>query len=145
MTKRFCFLICLLLCSAMPAHAKVNWVWLGEDARAHVYLDNANVARPPAYVKMWTMLTFKARQRGGWVSEKRLFMFSCKDQTLDWQQSMYYSEPMGEGEILLARTLTKSGVGDLRLVELDPSTKDPKVYRDAVPESRFVAAFKSMC
>ena len=142
--KRLSVLL-LLLSVAAPALAATNWVWLGEEPRAEVFVDNAGVTRPHAYVKVWTMLSFKARQRGGWLSEKRLFMFSCKDQTLDWQQSMYYAAPMGEGELLHVRTLTKYGVGDLRLVELDPSTKDQRIYREAVPESAFIAAFKSLC
>lgn len=142
--KRFPILIALLFAS-LPCTAKVNWVWLGVTERAEVYVDNADVTRPPGYVKLWTMLSFKSQERGGWLSEKRLFMFSCKDLVLDWQQSMYYADRMGEGDLLHVRTLTKYGVGDLRLIELDPSTKDPKVYAQAVPESRFLPALKSLC
>jgi hypothetical protein len=142
--RRLCLLSCLL---AIPlvSNAKTAWVLLGDSPHAEVYINAADVYRPPNYVKAWTMLSFKTRQRGGWLSEKRLFMFSCKDQTLEWQQSMYYAEPMGGGEFLHARTLTKYGVGDLRLVELDPSTKDKRIYKDAVPESNFIASFKSLC
>lgn len=137
-------LVCALLACA-PAIATNSWLLLGETPRAEVYVNGYDVYRPPSYVKVWTLLSYKSRQRGGWLSEKRLFMFSCKDNTLEWQQSMYYAETMGDGEFLHARTLTKYGVGDLRLVELDPSTKDPKVYKEAVPESNFIAAFKSLC
>lgn len=142
--KRF-FVLLVLLHIAAPSLARANWVLLGENERAEVYIDNAGIVRPPAYVKAWTMLSFKSRQRGGWLSEKRLFMFSCKDQSLDWQQSMYYSDRMGEGDLVHVRTLTRYGVGDLRLAELDPSTKDMNTYKDAVPESRFVTAFRSLC
>lgn len=142
--KRWCLLL-FLLPAAVTSEAKTAWVLLGETPRAEVYINAADVYRPPYYVKAWTLLSFKSRQRGGWLSEKRLFMFSCKDQTLEWQQSMYYSEPMGEGQFLHARTLTKYGVGDLRLVELDPSTKDKRIYKEAVPESNFIASFKSLC
>lgn len=142
--KRICILLALSAI-AMPSMAKVNWLWLGENARAEIFVDTYGVTRPGAYVKVWTLLSFKSRQRGGWLSEKRLFLFSCKDQSLEWQQSMYYGGPMGEGEFVHARTLTKYGVGDLSLVELDPSTKDKSKYREAVPESGFIAAFKSLC
>lgn len=134
-----------ILAAAIPAFARVNWVWMGESTRAAIYVNNADVARPPNYVKVWTLLSYKSRQRGGWRSEKRLFMFSCRDQSLDWQQSMYYAEPMGEGDLLNVRTLTQYRLGDLKLIELDPSTKDPGIYRDAVPESQFAAALKSLC
>ena len=142
--KRICILLAFMGIAA-PSAAKVNWLWLGEDARAEIFVDTHGVERSGAYVKVWTMLSFKARQRGGWVSEKRLFLFSCKDQSLEWQQSMYYGGPMGEEEFVHARTLTKYGIGDLSLVDLDPSTKDKKKYKDAVPESNFIAAFKSLC
>lgn len=142
--KRLRLFLCMALAAAV-ADAKTAWVLLGDTARAEVYINAADVYRPPYYVKAWTMLSYKNRQRGGWLSEKRLFMFSCKDQTLEWQQSMYYAEPMGEGAFLHARTLTKYGVGDLRLVELDPSTKDKRLYKEAVPESNFIASFKSLC
>lgn len=141
---RACVAIVLAGLSSL-AVAKVNWLRLGEDLRAEIFIETANLERPPSYVKAWTLLNYKSRQRGGWVSEKRLFMFSCKDHTLQWQQSMYYAEPMGEGEFLHVRTLNRYGVGDLRLVELDPSTKDKAVYKTAVPESAFVPVFKSLC
>jgi hypothetical protein len=58
---------------------------------------------------------------------------------------MYMAEPMGEGEFVHARSLNRYGVGDLRLVELDPSTKDKSVYKEAVPESEFLSVFKDLC
>lgn len=142
--KRTPVLLCLLLACGV-CMAKNGWVLLGDTPRAEVYIDTYDIYRPPHYVKAWTLLSYKSRQRGGWLSEKRLFMFSCKEQTLEWMQSVYYADSMGEGEFLHARSLTKYGVGDLRLVELDPSTKDPKIYKEAVPESYFLASFKSLC
>ncbi|WP_194720765.1 surface-adhesin E family protein [Noviherbaspirillum malthae] len=135
----------LLLSAAAVSEARSNWIRLGEDARAEIFIDSASIERPPGYVKAWTMLSFKGRQRGGWRSERRMFMFSCKDRTLEWQQSMYMAEPMGEGEFVHARSLNRYGVGDLRLVELDPSTKDKSVYKEAVPESEFLSVFKDLC
>lgn len=141
--KRF-FALLVLLNIVVPSSARVNWVLLGENERAEIYIDNAGVVRPLAHVKAWTMLSFKSRQRDGWLSEKRLFMFSCKDQSLDWQQSLYYSDRMGEGDLVQVRTFTKYG-GGLGRVELDPRTKDMNIYKDAVPESRFLATFRSLC
>lgn len=135
----------ILFSVASMSQAKVNWIRLGENARAEIFIDNPSIERPPGYVKAWTMLSFKSKQRGGWRSERRMFMFSCKDRTLEWQQSMYQAEPMGEGEFLHSRSLNRYGVGDLRLVELDPSTKDERLYKDAVPESEFISVFKGLC
>jgi hypothetical protein len=137
--------LCASLLFCLPASARYNWMLLGENNRAEIYIDTFNVVRPAFHVKAWTLLSYKSRQRGGWISERRLFLFSCKDQTLEWQQSMYYAEAMGEGELVLARTLTKYGVTDLAFGQFDPNTKDKKIYRDAVPESNFTAVFKSLC
>ncbi len=125
--------------------ARNNWLRLGDNARAEIYVDSTNVERPPLYVKFWSMLNYKQRQRGGWLSEKRLFMYSCKEHALEWQQSMYYATPMADGEFIQARTLNRYGLDDPRLGELDPSTKDKRKYKDAVPEAAFNSVFDRLC
>ncbi|MFI4939389.1 MAG: surface-adhesin E family protein [Burkholderiales bacterium] len=139
-------MLCVSQCISSNALAKVTWVRLGEDARVEIFIDSHNIARPPDYVKFWTLLQYKSGQPGGWRSEKRLFVFSCKNHWLEWQQSMYYFSPHGEGELLDVRTLNKYGIGKLLPRELDPSTgRDESNYKDAVPESAFISVFNSLC
>ena len=141
-------LACILLSLALLGglvYAKTNWVWQGEDDRADVYIDSTNLSDSPEWVKVWTLLSFKQIQRGGWLSEKRLFMFSCKEESLEWQQSMFYAGHMGEGNFMQARSLSAYGVNDLRLLELDPRTKDKDAFLKANPEGRYIETFKRLC
>jgi hypothetical protein len=146
--KSVCVIAVLLLAAvsaSASASATTNWVWLGDKEGASIYIDAASVTHVPAYVKLWTMLSYKSEQRGGWRSQKRLFLFSCKNQTLEWEQSMYFAGSMGEGDFVNTRARSRFGLEDLKLGELDPSTTDPKLYSKAVPESNFIASFKSLC
>jgi hypothetical protein len=136
----------LLLICAVTATAAPNWLRVGKSPRAEVYVDTHSVERPFEHVKFWTLLQFKTRQSGGWISERRLFLFSCKTRSLEWQQSMYYAEAMGDGELLDVRTLNKYGNDDLVAKEFEPSTNEGSInYKAAVPESAFLDVFKSMC
>jgi hypothetical protein len=136
----------LLLLIAATTSATPNWLRVGKSPRAEVYVDTQSVERPFEHLKFWTLLQYKARQSGGWISERRLFLFSCKTHSLEWQQSMYYAESMGDGELLDVRTLSKYGNDDLAAKEFDPSTSEGKSnYKEAVPESTFVDVFHSMC
>jgi hypothetical protein len=136
----------LLLFVAVVAGAASNWLRVGKSPRAEVYVDTLSVERPFEHLKFWTLLQYKARQSGGWISERRLFLFSCKSHSLEWQQSMYYADSMGDGELLDVHTLNKYGNDDLVAREFDPSTSEGKSnYKEAVPESAFVDVFQSMC
>ena len=138
-------MLLLLLPLCGQAFARNNWIWQGEDERADIYIDSTNLSDSAEWVKVWTLLSFKHVQRGGWLSERRLFMFSCKDQSLEWQQSMFYEGYMGEGRFLQARSLSVYGVNDMRLLELDPRTKDKEAFLKAVPEGLFIDTFKRLC
>lgn len=143
--KSFCAAFLLLL-GMTECFAFAKWLRMGEDTRAEVYIDLNNIQQPPAFVKAWTMLSFKAPQRGGWSSERRLFVYSCKDQKLEWLQSQYYDDRLGDGQFMGARTHNQYGVSGLVLGELDPSTtSDKKNYMEAVPEAKYLFVFKQFC
>jgi hypothetical protein len=143
--KSFCVAVLLLL-GIVECHAFAKWLRLGEDARAEVYIDLNNIQQPSSHVKAWTLLSFKSPQRGGWSSERRLFVYSCKDQKLEWLQSQYYDDRLGDGLFMGARTFNRFGVSGLTLGELDPSTTSDKAnYQEAVPESKFLFVFKQFC
>jgi len=135
----------LLLTAAMPAMAGANWVWLGEDAQAEIYLDSAGLERMPGFVKAWTLLSFKTRHSGGWLSEKRLLLFSCKDRSFAWLQSMYYDDRMSDGAFLQARTLNRYGTKEWRSFAPGRRARDAETEPEAVPETRFAGAFTSLC
>ncbi|HJW55481.1 MAG TPA: surface-adhesin E family protein [Burkholderiaceae bacterium] len=124
-----------LLALAGSAMARPNWLLIGSDGGVDLYIDEASIERPAGHVKAWTMLSFDKRQKGGSLSEQRLFLFSCKDQMLEWQQSIHYAEPLGEGEFVQARSR-------LRAVAAE---RDASHGAAVLPEANFLHIFNSLC
>lgn len=138
-------MLCALIAFTGPSRAQSHWLQLGANDRADIYIDAVYTVQSPTYIKAWTLLSFNEATDDGWRSEKRLFLYSCKEKSLEWQQSIFYSEPMGEGEFVNVRSLSKQDDAPLATPELDPATKDERFYRDAVPESAFINTFSSFC
>jgi hypothetical protein len=126
----------LLATLVLPASAAPPaWLKLGESGADEIYIDTANLENPAGYVKVWTMLSYKRPRSGGAASERRLFLYSCREQTLQWQQSMYYAGPLGEGDLLDVRAWTGNA----------PGTQDQGRLPDAVPENGFAQVFRKLC
>lgn len=138
-------LLCVLIACIGPSRAQSHWLRLGENAGAEIYIDAVHTVRSPAYIKAWTLLSFDEATNDGWRSEKRLLLYSCKDKSLEWQQSIYYSGPMGEGEFVKVRALSKYDEVTPADAALDPATGNRRPYGEAVPEAAFIDTFKSFC
>lgn len=142
--KRLLLLYSLSVCIA-PSHAQGHWLRLGEDATAEIYIDAVHTVQSPTYIKAWTLLSFNNATDGGWRSEKRLLLYSCKDKSLAWQQSIFYSGPMGEGEFVDVRSLSKHASAGPAKPASAAASNDRRSLSEAVPEAAFIDTFRSLC
>ena len=138
-------LLCTLFACIVPSHAQSHWLRLGEDSRAEIYIDAVHTVQSPTFIKAWTLLSFNEATDGGWRSEKRLFLYSCKEKSLEWQQSIFYSGPMGEGEFVDVRSLSKHAGAAPAGPVVGAAAKEDWSYTEAVPEAAFIDIFKSFC
>lgn len=127
----------VLLASALlpvPAvQAQGHWLLLGENEHAEIFIDTVNTVPSPTWVRMWTLLAFKAEQPNGALSEKRLLLYSCKDKRIEWQQSIFYSGSTADGDTIDTKTLPRR------------SEPAPAGNSAAVPEGQFKAVFNKLC
>ncbi|WP_143131235.1 surface-adhesin E family protein [Noviherbaspirillum humi] len=127
------------------AEAKSEWMQLGEDARAVIYLDAATIARQAGHAKFWSLLSFKAPLPGGPASEKRLFMLDCREKSLTWMQSIYFSEARAEGEVLDVRTDGRNRSAPRRPADLEGLVRAAAPREAQHPELAYLAVLKQMC
>lgn len=136
-----------LALTATTAHAsRDRWLQLGGSAQGRVSIDTANIERTPRHLKFWTLLTYAKPQPGGVRAEKRLFLYACKEKSLQWQQSITYPDPLGEEALLQVYTRSRDGSESLLQKVLDRSTNGQlDRQKTPLPEEEFVAVFSRLC
>lgn len=99
--KRWAWGVTAALAAATSVPAMAEWVSIGEQGPAEVFVDQTTITRSGDIAKMWTLQELKTPGSAGgaaYVSLKRQDEFDCKDPRTRGVQITAYPQPMGEGK-----------------------------------------------
>lgn len=87
--------------AAASGGAAAEWVSIGDQGPAEVFVDKTTITRAGDTAKMWSLQELKSPGTAGgaaYVSLKRQDEFDCKDPRTRGVQIAAYPQPKGEGK-----------------------------------------------
>ncbi len=99
--KRWAWGVTAALAAATSVPAMAEWVSIGEQGPAEVFVDKTTIVRTGDMATMWTLQELKTPGSAGgaaYVSLKRQDEFDCKDPRTRGVQIAAYPQPKGEGK-----------------------------------------------
>ena len=91
----------MLALAAVSTSAAAEWVSIGDQGQAEVFVDKSTITRSGDLAKMWSLQELKSPGSAGgaaYVSLKRQDEFDCKDPRARGVQIGAYPQPKGEGQ-----------------------------------------------
>jgi hypothetical protein len=99
--KRWAWGVLAVLTAAASGPATAEWVSIGDQGPAEVFIDKTTITRTGDMAKMWTLQELKTPGSAGgaaYVSLKRQDEFDCKEPRTRGVQIAAYPQPKGEGK-----------------------------------------------
>ncbi len=97
--KRWAWVMVAL--AAVSGSAAAEWVSIGDQGPAEVFVDKTTITRSGDTAKMWSLQELKTPGSAGgaaYVSLKRQDEFDCKDPRTRGVEIAAYPQPKGEGK-----------------------------------------------
>jgi len=101
--KRWAWGVTAALAAATSVPAMAEWVSIGEQGPAEVFVDKTTIVRTGDMATMWMLQELKTPGSAGgaaYVSLKRQDEFDCKDPRTRGVQITAYPQPKGEGKAI---------------------------------------------
>ena len=97
--KRLAWLTMAVLAVASGG-AAAQWVTMGDNGQAEIYIDKTTIARSGDTAKMWSLQELKQPGSAGgaaYVSLKRLDEYDCKEARMRGVEISAFPQPMAQG------------------------------------------------
>ena len=96
--------IMLLLLTVASGRAAADWLAVGGNEEASIYVDKVSIVKSGNLVKMWDLFDFHSQQRDAtglpYLSDMSLLEYDCKQGKHRTLNFSYHSGNMGKGYIV---------------------------------------------